>query len=73
METRKDIYGLPQAGELTNKLLKERMDPAGYLEFTCTPILWAHITRPAQFNLVVDDFGVKYTVKEHIEHLVRAS
>ncbi len=33
------------------------------------PGLWKHDTRPIQFTLVVDDFGVKYTQKEDVEHL----
>ena len=33
--------------------------------------LWAHKTRPIQFTLVVDDFGVKYVGKEHADHLLR--
>ena len=30
------------------------------------------MTRPVQFTLVVDDFGVKYVGKEHADHLIRA-
>ena len=33
------------------------------------PGLWAHKTRPIQFSLVVDDFGVKYVGEEHAQHL----
>jgi hypothetical protein len=33
------------------------------------PGLWKHDTRPIQFTLVVDNFGVKYTRKEDVEHL----
>ncbi len=31
--------------------------------------LWKHDTRPIQFTLVVDNFGVKYVGKEHAHHL----
>jgi hypothetical protein len=34
-----------------------------------TPGLWKHKPRPISFTLVVDDFGVKYVGKEHIDHL----
>ena len=34
------------------------------------PGLWKHRTRPIQFCLTVDDFGVKYVGKEHAEHLL---
>ncbi len=33
------------------------------------PGLWKHNTRPIQFTLVVDNFGVKYTRQEDVEHL----
>jgi hypothetical protein len=33
------------------------------------PGLWKHDTRPIQFTLVVDGFGVKYVGKEHAHHL----
>ena len=32
VEMYKCVYGLPQAGALANKLLKERLAPAGYYE-----------------------------------------
>ena len=34
--------------------------------------MWRHVTRPVQFSLVVDDFGVKYEGKENAEHLINA-
>ena len=71
LECRKAIYGLPQAGALANKLLKERLAPAGYFEVPHTPGLYKHATRPIQFTLCVDDFGVKYVGKEHADHLIR--
>ena len=33
------------------------------------PGLWKHITRPIQFTLVVDDFGIKLTSSQDSEHL----
>ena len=30
------------------------------------------MTRPVQFGLVVDDFGIKYIGKEHADHLIRS-
>eukprot|EP00804_Cyclotella_cryptica_P022655 CCRYP_012469-RC/>CCRYP_012469-RC protein AED:0.37 eAED:0.30 QI:0/0/0/1/0/0/2/0/432 len=43
----------------------------GYYEVAHTPGLWHHVTRPILFTLVVDDFGVKYMVREHAEHLIQ--
>jgi hypothetical protein len=54
MEIRRAMYGLPQAGILANKLLKQRLAKHGYYEVTHTPGLWKHISRPVQFTLVVD-------------------
>ena len=70
-EIRKAIYGLPQAGILANKQLRKFLKPAGYYEVAHTPGLWRHTTRPIQFTLVVDDFGVKYVGKEHADHLIQ--
>ena len=66
VEIRKAIYGLPQAGILANKLLRERLHPHGYYKVPHTPGLWKHIARPISFTLVVDDFGIKYVGKEHV-------
>ena len=71
VKIRKAIYGLPQAGKLANKQLKEHLGPAGYYEVAHTPGLFTHVTRPIQFSLVVDDFGVKYVGKEHADHLIK--
>ena len=72
VEIRRAIYGLPQAGILANKQLRERLAPFGYYEVAHTPGLWRHVTKPVQFSLVVDDFGVKYFGEEHVNHLIRA-
>ena len=64
------IYGLPQAGKLANEFLRKKLAPHGYYEVKHTPGLWKYITRPIQFTLVVDDFGVKYTRKKDAEHLL---
>jgi hypothetical protein len=72
LEVRKAIYGLPQAGILANKLLRQRLRPFGYFEVAHTPGLWKHISRPIQFTLTVDDFGIKYEGREHADHLINA-
>jgi polysaccharide deacetylase 2 family uncharacterized protein YibQ len=41
----------------------------GYQQSKLVPGLWKHDKRPIQFTLVVDDFGVKYTRQEDVEHL----
>ncbi len=70
VEIRKAIYGLPQAGILSNLLLCKRLAPAGYYEVAHTPGLWRHVTCPIQLSLVVDNFGVKYVGQQHAQHLI---
>ena len=72
MQIQRGLYGLPQSGILANKLLRKRLKPHGYYELPHTPGLWKHVTLPVQFTLIVDDFGVKYTGKENIQHLINA-
>jgi len=35
------------------------------------PALWKHNTKPIQFVLVVNDFGIKYLKKEDLDHLIQ--
>jgi hypothetical protein len=72
IEVRKGMYGLKQAGLLANQLVQTRLAPFGYYTARHTPELWLHKTRPIYFTLVVDDFSVKYVVKQHAEHLQNA-
>ena len=64
------MYGLPQAGSLGHDLLEKRLNEAGYHQSAIVPGLWKHSTRPIQFTLVVDDFGVKYTSLDDANHLI---
>jgi hypothetical protein len=72
IEVQKCMYGLPQSGILANQLLARRLDIHGYHQTKFTPGLWRHVTRPIQFTLVVDDFGVQYVGAEHVQHLIAA-
>ena len=42
-EIQKGIYGLPQVGTLSNKLLNKRLAKFGYYEVKHTSGLWCHI------------------------------
>jgi hypothetical protein len=46
LEMRRALWGLPQAGILANKLLRQRLLPHGYYKCNNTPGLWKHETRP---------------------------
>ena len=61
---------MPQAGKLANNLLRKHLYKAGYYEAATTPDLWRHKSRPIQFVLIVDDFGVEYVGKQHAQHLL---
>jgi hypothetical protein len=70
IEIQKGMYGLPQAGILTNELLQRNLAKDGYRPIHNTHGLWTHDTHPISFSSVVDDFGVKYVGREHAEHLM---
>ena len=46
------MYGLLQAGILTNKLLKEQLACHEYFEQPHTPGIWKDVTHPVWFNHV---------------------
>jgi hypothetical protein len=71
-ECKKCVYGLPQAGILANKYLEKRLNEYGYFQSQHTNGLWTHETRPIQFVLCEDDFGVKYVSQDDVEHLKQA-
>lgn len=69
---RKGMYGLPQAGRIAYDELVKHLEPYDYAPTPHTPGLWRHKTRPITFTLVVDDFGVKYTSLDDVNHLISA-
>ena len=72
MKIRKGMDGLPDAGRLSNKLLKQRLAKNRYYEMPHTPGLFKHVTRPIAFALIVNDCGVRYVGKQHANHLINA-
>lgn len=64
------MYGLPQAGRLAYEQLLPYLEQAGYIRAGITPGLFKHKTRPIQFILVVDDFGIKFKSQEDLDHLI---
>jgi hypothetical protein len=72
IDIRKGMYGLNQEGLLANQLLQTRLAPFGFYPARHIPGLWLHKTRPISFSLVVDDFTVRYVVKQHDDHLQNA-
>ncbi len=70
VEIQKGMYGLPQAGIFTNKLLKKCLAVQGYYQCQHTPNLWHHRWRDITFCLVIDNFGIKMTSMADMKHLV---
>ncbi len=62
-------YGLPQSGSNSHDELEERLNKDGYYKSPLVPALWKHKTRPTQFVLIVDDFGIKYFTNDDLDHL----
>ena len=59
----KGLYGLPQAGRISNAALVKQLEPYGYHPLIKTVGLWTYKNRPISFTLVVHDFGVEYPGK----------
>ena len=70
MEIKWGMYGLPQAGLIAQQLLEKQLNKKGYHQSEITPGLWKHTWSLICFSLCVDDFGVKYVIKHHAEHLM---
>ena len=70
VEIRRGMYGLPQAGKLANDQLVKFLAPHGYEPVPLTAGLWRHKTRDIVFSLVVDDFGVRYSNRADVDHLI---
>jgi hypothetical protein len=72
MQLNKNIYGLPQAGILSQQRLISHLKSYGYTECANTSCLFQHATRNTKFSLVVDDFLIKYDKKDDADHLLSA-
>jgi hypothetical protein len=68
LEMRRAVWGLPQAGILANKCLRQKCVPFVYYKSTYTPGLWCHKTQPIMFTLMANNFGVKYINKDNVHH-----
>ena len=70
MRIEKSIYGLKQAGLLSQDRLVAHLAKHGYLQCHFTPCLFVHTTNGTAFTLVVDDFLVKYKDVAAGQHLI---
>ena len=72
MHIPKGVYWLTKVGKIANNKLKLHLAKLGYEPAPIMSGLWRHQTRPLQFSMVVDDFGVKYERQADIIHLLDA-
>ena len=70
LKTQKGMYGISQAGKISNYKLKLNIAKFGYDPAPTTPGLWRHQTHPLRISLGVDEFGFKYERQEDITHLL---
>lgn len=68
-EISKSLYGLRQAGRVSQDRLLAHLAKHGYSQHPHVPCLFTHNKRNIMFTLVVDDFGIKYFNKADAEHL----
>ena len=61
---------MPQAGLLAQQRLVKHLAEADYREDAFIPCLFTHATNGVSFTLVVDDFGVKFTGRPGVDHLI---
>ena len=69
-EVQHGMYGLPQAGIISQELLTKCLHKADCRQSKITPGYLGHDWRPISFTLAVGDFGVKYINKDNVEHLM---
>ena len=68
----KVVYGLAQSGLLENELLAKKLANHGFNQTPHTPGLWRNHTKPIQFSLVVNYFGIKYENKQDAQDPIKA-
>ena len=66
------MYGLKKAAILAYKQLVHNLGKHGYFPIPLTTGLWKPKSRDTVFALCVNDFGIKYTTKDNINHLIAA-
>ena len=62
-------YGLKEAGKIVHDDLVAHLKKFGYVK-TNAAGLFQHEHHNIKFTLVVDDFGIKYTKKDNVDHLI---
>ena len=66
----KTWYGLKQSGKVAPNNLVKHLNKYDYVQAEHTDGLFVHKLRDISFTLVVDDFGIKHTNKQDVDHLI---
>ena len=72
IEIMKRMLGLKQARRLARDCLTKNLARNVYAQVPRTPSLWRHHTSDLMFSLVVDNFGINYTIKEDADYLLKS-
>ena len=72
MEISKGMTGLKQAGRISRYRLTPNLARNCYSTLKHTPSLWHHYTSNLVFSLVFNHFGIEYTRKEDVYHLLKS-
>ena len=59
VQIRKSMYKLPQSGSLYHKCLVKHISKYSYSPYNYTNDLWKHKHHLINFDLVINDFGIK--------------
>ena len=69
IDAQKLIPGLKQSSKISNDRLCTHLEKYGYAPVWHTPTLWKDETRNIIFTLVVDNFGIKFTIRQDAAYL----
>ena len=71
IEILKAMYGLKQSGKIAYDELVKHSKPFGYSPTKHTPGYWRHNIKPISFVLYANDFAIKYTNNNDLNHLLQ--
>ena len=66
----KTWYGLKQNGKIAHNVSMKHLNKHGYYQAKNTHGLFVHEICDISFTLVVNDFGIKFTNKQDVDHLI---
>ena len=69
---KKALCGLKESGQIANEDMTDHLASFDYHESNYAKGLFKHASRDISFTLVVDDFGIKWTKREDLNHLISA-